>query len=172
MRQLKQAEAESFSSEQATEMTRILDLQAQWENHRDDPTKNVTTLHDLRIRQKAFEVFQTALKSYSVKYWNAHLPEPTQKTPDRLAIWCQVLRAVFLRADGVNPSNTMAKVYRLADRIADRLATEPVTRGPVNDLVSAVRELDGVIAWCDALTMLVHTHVALPAGDVPVKQAV
>jgi hypothetical protein len=153
MRQLNQAEAESFSNVQATEMARILDLQAQWENHRDDPTKNVMSLHDLRIRQKAFEAFQVSLRNYGEKYWNAQLPEMTQNTPERLAIWCRVLHAVFLRAEGVNPRHTLAKVYRLADRIALRLATEPVGRGSSNDSAGAAQELGAVIAWCDALVL-------------------
>jgi hypothetical protein len=163
MRQLNQAEAETFSPVQATEMARILDLQAQWENHRDDPTKNVMSLHDLRIRQKAFEMFQVALRNYGEKYWNAHLPEMTQNTPERLAIWCRVLHAVFLRAEGVSPRHTMTKVYRLADRIASRLSAEPVGRGSANDSAGAVQELDAVIAWCDAQVLPTQSDKFKPA---------
>ncbi len=153
MRQLNQTEVENFSPGQATEMARILDLQAQWENHRDDPTKNVMSLHDLRIRQKAFEVFQSALRIYGEKYSNAHLPEMTQNTLERLANWCRILHAVFLRADGLSPRHTMAKVYRLADRIALRLGKEPMVKESANDVVDAARELEYVIAWCDALIL-------------------
>jgi hypothetical protein len=153
MRQLNEADAERLSPDQATDLVRVLDLQAEWENHRDDPTKSALSLHDLRIRQKAFEAFRIALRNYGVKYWNAHLPEMTQNLLDRLVIWCRVLRAVFLKANGGNPTHAMAKVYRLADRFASRLAIEPVRREIANDVGGAVRELDVVIAWCDSLAL-------------------
>ena len=151
MPQLNEAEAERLSPDQAGEMIRILELQARWENHRDDPAKSTTSASDLHVRQRAFEEFQVALRKYGEKYRNARLPEPTQNMPDRLAIWCRALRVVFRRAEGGNPSQAMAKVYRLADRIALRMAREPVGRGKVDDLVSAAQELDAVIEWCDSL---------------------
>ena len=152
MRQLNEADAERLSPDQAAELIRVLDLQAEWENHRDDPTKSALSLQDLRIRQKAFEVFRMALRNYSVKYWNASLPEMTQNVLERLVLWCRVLRSIFLKASGGgNIVHTMTKVYRLADRFASRLGIEPVQRGTANDIADAVRELDRVIAWCDAL---------------------
>jgi len=157
MRQLSQIEVESFSPGQATELIHVLDLQAEWENHRDDPTKNVMSLNDLRSRQKAFELFRNAQRNYGEKYWNAQLPEMTQNTPERLAMWCRILHAVFLRAEGVNPGHTMAKVYRLADRIALRLRKEPVARGCGNECVGALAELGSVIGWCDALVVPAHS---------------
>jgi hypothetical protein len=45
----------------------------------------------------------------------------------------------------------MGKVYRLADRVAERVSKEKVARAAANDLAGAVRELDAVVAWCDAL---------------------
>ena len=77
--------------------------------------------------------------------------EPTQAMPDRLASWCRVLRVVFGKAEGESPAQVMGKVYRLADRIAARVAAEPVARGSAGDLPSAVQELGVVIAWCDGL---------------------
>ena len=85
------------------------------------------------------------------EYPGADVPEPTQAIPERLAVWCRVLRTVFGKAEGGSPAEVMAKVYRLADRIAARLSKEPVARTPATDLAGAVRELDVVIAWCDAL---------------------
>ena len=150
MRQLNEADAERLSSDQAAELIRVLDLQAEWENHRDDPTKSALSLHDLRIRQKAFEVFRMALRNYSVKYWDAPLPEITQNVVERLLPWCRVLRAIFLKANGGgHPLHSMTKVFRVADRFATRLGIEPVQRGTANDMMEAVRELDTVIAWCD-----------------------
>src|SRR5580700_4431605 len=128
MRQLNEADADRLSPDQAAELIRVLDLQAEWENHRDDPTKSALSLQDLRIRQKAFEVFRMAQRNYSVKYWNASLPEMTQNVLERLVLWCRVLRSIFLKANGGNITHTMTKVYRLADRFAARLGTEPVRR--------------------------------------------
>ena len=86
------------------------------------------------------------------KYQNARLPEPTQKMPDRLALWCRALRAVFQRAERGIPSEILVKVYRLVDQMAARLGKEPVAKGTVDDLAGAVRELDVVIAWCNGIT--------------------
>ena len=59
--------------------------------------------------------FQRELQEYSRNFRNALIPEPTQNVPDRLAIWCSVLRAVFRRAEGGCPAQIMTKVYRLVD---------------------------------------------------------
>jgi hypothetical protein len=107
---------------------------------------------DLKDRQKANDAYRAALREYGAKYPKAVVPEPTHSMPDRLSIWCRVLRAVFSKAESGSPVEVMGKVYRLADRIAARMEKEPVARTPANDLPSAVRELDVVIAWCDALT--------------------
>jgi hypothetical protein len=69
--------------------------------------------------------------------------------PDRLAVWCRVLRVVFRRAEGGTPARVMAKVYWLAARIAAKTGSEPVARTEAEDLTAAVRELDVVIRWCD-----------------------
>jgi hypothetical protein len=68
-----------------------------------------------------------------------------------LAVWYRVLRIVFGKAESGSPVEVMSKAYRLADRVAARVSKEAVTRTLVNDLAPAVRELDAVIAWCDAL---------------------
>ena len=152
MPQLSESAAEKLAPEQAAELVRVLDLQARWENHRDDPAKSAATFSDLQVRQKAFDAFQVAWRNYTTKYRDARIPEPTQNMPDRLVIWCRALRAVFLRADSGNPVQVVAKVHRLADRIATRTNKEAVSRTAAEDLPAAVRELDAVIAWCDGLT--------------------
>jgi hypothetical protein len=149
MAQLTQADAERLSPEQATELIRVLDLQARWENHRDDPTKSAASVTDLNVRQKAFDAFQTVLNRYASKYRLVRLPEPTQNMPPRLAIWCRAIRAVFQRAEGAHPSELMAKVYRWAARTAVRVGKEPVGQGTGEDLAGAVRDLDRVIEWCE-----------------------
>jgi hypothetical protein len=151
MSQLSEAEAERLSPGQATELVQLLDLQARWQNHCADPAKSAASAPELHVRQKAFDQFQSTLRLFGAKYRNAGLPEPTQNVPDRLALWCRVLRAVYRRAEGGNPTHVLAKVYRLADRLAARLGATPVGRGAAQDVAAAVRELDAVIAWYDAL---------------------
>ena len=160
MPQLTEAEAERLSAEQATKMVRVLELQASWENRRDDPKRVIGTLDDLHTLQKTFDAFQTAWRLYSSAYFNARLPESTQTVPDRLLLLCRALRGVFQRAEGECPVQVMAKMYRLADQIAARMGTEPVGRGRLEDLAGAVRELDGMIAWCKPL---------VPPSGRPVK---
>jgi hypothetical protein len=159
MPQMSERTAEALSPQQATALVHVLDLQARWENHRDDPAKSAGTFTDLQARQKAFEAFQVAWRNYAAKYRNACSPETTQNVPDRLAIWCRVLRTVFQRAETGNPTHAMAKVYRLADRIAARLQHDPLPRTPAETLTDAVQQLNAVIAWCEAQ----------PTTSVPVK---
>jgi hypothetical protein len=151
MTQLSERAAETLAPEQAAALIHVLDLQARWENHRDDPAKSAAAYADLQARQKAYDLFQVARRNYAAKYRNAAIPEPTQNVPDRLAIWCRALRAVFQRSESGSPGQVLAKVYRLADRIAARMAAQPVERTPAENPLTAVRELDAVIAWCDAL---------------------
>lgn len=150
MPQLSETAAEKLAPEQAAELVHILDLQARWENHRDDPAKSAASVADLRGRQQAFDAYRAAWRDYSAARRDARLPEPTQNVPDRLAVWLRALRAVFRRAETGNPAAVLAKVYRLADRIATRTGKEPVERLPADDLAAAVAALDAVIAWCDA----------------------
>jgi hypothetical protein len=149
MPQLPERDAEKLSSEQATALVRVLDFQARWAGLLAEKGQKTSDLH---ARQKANDAYQAALRDYSTKYRNASIPEPTPAVPERLAVWCRVLRVVFGKAENGNSADVMGKVYRLADRIAERMSQEPVGRTPSNDLVGAVRELDTVIAWCDALT--------------------
>ena len=149
MPQLSEAAAEKLSPEQATALARVLDLQARWENHRDDPAKSATSIADLQARQKAFEAFRAALREYAAAFGDDRLPEPTQNVPDRLAVWCRALRAVLVRAGGTGPALILGKVYRLADRIAARTGLPPVERVPAEDRAGAIDQLAAVIAWCD-----------------------
>ncbi len=154
MSQMSENAAEKLSPKQATALVRVLDLQARWENHRDDPAKSAASTSDLQARQKAFEAFRLALREYVAEYRDAQLPEPTQNVPDRLAIWCRTLRAVLWRAESGTPAMVLAKVYRLADRIAGRVGKTPVERASAAGLSEGVRELDAVIAWCETPTVL------------------
>ena len=152
---LTEARAKRLAPEQAAALLRVLDLQARWENHRNDPAISVADPVELRVRQKAFDAFQAALTGYAKTYRSDHFPEPTQKVPERLADWCRVLLAVFRHTD-IPAVHVIAKAYRLADRIATRLGKETVRRGEI-------RELDAVIAWCDEL--VTSGAVKIRSGD-------
>lgn len=149
MPQLSDSAAEKMSTEQVTALARVLDLQARWENHRDDPAKTATSTADLQMRQKAFEAFRAAMRDYVAAHSDSRFPEPTQNVPERLVIWCRALRAVFRRSEGPGSAFVVSKVHRLADRIAARMSLAPVERQPVIDREATVRELDAVIAWCE-----------------------
>lgn len=151
MTQMTERTAAELTPGQATELVRVLDLQARWENHRHESAADAGTSADLRARQRAHDQFQAAWQNYAAKHRASDYPQATQSVPDRLAAWCRVLRVVFRRAEGSSPSRVLATVYRLADRIAKRSAVGPVARGTVTDLAAAACELDAVIAWCDAL---------------------
>lgn len=147
---LTERDAEKLPPEQATALVRVLDAQATWDALLVDKQQKTGT-SDLKDRQKANDAYQAALREYGTKYPRAVVPEPPHAMPDRLGVWCRVLRVVFQRAKGGSPVEVMAKVYRLADRITERMSKEPIGRGAAEDLPTAVGELDVVIAWCDAL---------------------
>ena len=50
MFQLTEAKAEKFSTAQATELIRVLELQAGWENHCDDPAKSAVSNAEYSVR--------------------------------------------------------------------------------------------------------------------------
>jgi|GEM_PF-6635592 len=149
MPQLTKHDAEKLSPEQATAVVHVLDLQAKWDGLLAEQGHKTSDLH---ARQRANDVHLAALRGYSAKYGNANIPEPTHAVPDRLAVWCRILRVVFGRAETGSPVEVMGKVYRLTDRIAARMGKEPVTRTPATDLAAAMRGLEVVIAWCEALS--------------------
>ena len=49
MSQLNERAAEALTPGEATAVVRLLDLQARWENHRDDPDKSAASTADLRV---------------------------------------------------------------------------------------------------------------------------
>jgi hypothetical protein len=148
MPQLTERDAEKLAPEQATALVRVIDLQAKWDGLSAAKELQTTGLH---ARQKANDAYQAALRDYKAKHPKADIPEPTHAIPERLVVWYRVLRAVFEKAESGSPAEVMGNVYRLADRVAERMGKEQVARSPVTDLPGAVRELDVVIAWCDAL---------------------
>jgi hypothetical protein len=105
----------------------------------------------LPARQIANLSSRASLRVFGVMYPGAIVPEPTQAAPERLVLWCRVLRVVFAKSQSGDPVEVMDKAYRLADRVAERMSKEPVARTPADDLAGAVRGLDAIIAWCEAL---------------------
>ena len=147
--------AESLPPDQAAELARVMELQAGWENLRDDPAAANAHGPGLRERQRRYDAFRSGLSGYTARHRTADLPELTLSSPERVATWCRIVRAVCRRAaDGADaPTQVVAKAYRLADRIATRLKVAPADRedGPAG-MAGAVRGLDAIIAWCDGLT--------------------
>ena len=156
---MSESAAEMLDPAQAAELSRVIDLQARWENMRDDPARVGAgfSTPDLQGRQRAYETFRARLAAYTARYRAAQVPELTLNTPDRVGAWCRAVRAVFRRAEPVGvgsdrPTHAVEKAYRLADRIAARLKTSPLGReSPPDGIPSAVRDLDAVIRWCDGL---------------------
>jgi hypothetical protein len=107
--------------------------------------------------QTTFEAYRSALAAYSARYKSDAVPEIASSIVERVAAWCRTVRAVIRRAEGqagaVCPDHVVAKVYRLADRVAERSRVEQVARGSAPEgLWAAIRELDAVIRWCDGLS--------------------
>ena len=153
MSQLTEALAEALPPAQAAALARVIDLQARWENLRDNPGKPPSeyTAPDLHVRQKAYEAFRAARADYSTKFRAIDVPETSLNTPERVAAWAKMVRAVFGRADGGEcPAAAVEKGYRLADKIATRLKRIPVPRGPLATIADAVAAMGEVVRWCEA----------------------
>jgi hypothetical protein len=128
-------DADRLSPEQATALVRVLDLHARWDGLLVGKVQK-TSPTDLQTCQKASEAYQAALRDDSAKYRAAGVPEPSHAMPERLGVWCRTLRVVFGKAVCDCPTEVMGKVYRLADRIAERTSRGPVAMVPAADSVS------------------------------------
>ena len=153
MSQLTETIADALPPAQAAGLARLIDLQARWENLRDNPGKPPSeyTAPDLHGRQKAYEAFRAARADYTSRYRAIDVPETSLNTPERVAAWSRAVRAVFRRAEGGDcPAAAVEKAYRLADRIASRLKRQPVARVALASMGDAVAVLDEVVRWCEA----------------------
>ncbi|HEY3787517.1 MAG TPA: hypothetical protein VGL71_01625 [Urbifossiella sp.] len=170
MSQLSEAAIEKFPPAQAIGLARVIDLQARWENLRDKagrPASDYTTV-DLHGRQKAYEAFRVVRAEYASRYRAAEVPETTLNTAERVSAWCRAVRAVFLRAEsGDCPAAALEKAYRMADRIAVRVKADPVTRESLGNLADAIRALDSLIQWCDALTKMAAPKASAEYERIP-----
>jgi hypothetical protein len=142
-----------LSPEQAADLARVLDLQADWENHRHDAAGGASG-PGLRERQRRYEAYRAALAGYAARHRAVDLPELNLSTPERVAGWCRAVRVVCRRAgpDAGAPAQVAAKAYRLADRLAARLGVAPADRDDhAEGMGGVVAGLDAVVAWCDGL---------------------
>ena len=153
MSPLTETTAEALPPAQAAALARVIDLQARWENLRDNPGKPASeyTAPDLHGRQKAYEAFRIARAEYTGQFRAIDIPETSLNTPERVSAWCRAVRVVFRRAEaGDCPAAAVEKAYRMSDRIAARLKRQVIVRGAMANLTDAAAALDAVVEWCDA----------------------
>jgi hypothetical protein len=142
---------------QGAELTWLVDLEARWENLRDDSRRTLGTqaatreLHEL---QKAYEAFRSRLQAYNRRYASAHVPELLLNTPARLGKWCRAMRNLYLcvRDDPKChcPTSLMERAYRWADQLAARLCIDSFSRQPApGDIEATVQQLSALSQWCD-----------------------
>jgi hypothetical protein len=134
--------ARSLEPAQAAELVQVLELEAAWEGTMDPALRG--TVDNLRQRQAAFEAYRARLSVYLAAHKTNRVPEITPSGPERLGVWCQMIR-VLVASAGVPAETLAAKAYRMADRVAARTNQPPPER-----LSGGVLErLDAVIAWCE-----------------------
>jgi hypothetical protein len=157
--QFNEIAATRLSTTRATELGRVLDLQAHWENL--CAARIDSTVH-LQSIQKAFETYRLSLLDYSSGDRREITPEMSPTKPGRLGAWCRSVRAVLRQTAecGVSPTHVVAKAHRLADQIAARVKSEPVGRESPKDMVGAIRQLDLVIEWCEAIDTTARASVS------------
>jgi hypothetical protein len=143
---------------QAIELLLLVDLEARWENLRIyQPTAEKTpTLHELLQKQKTHETFFAKLGTYNKSHKPAHVAELLLNNPSRLRRWCRSMRDLVLQVQhdpqAHYPTHMLEKAYRRADRIADRMKKERITRAiPSTTIPGEIQELEDVARWCDNL---------------------
>ena len=119
----------------------------------EDSTAHLQGVH------RAFDVYRSRLLAYTGRDNGQAIPELALIKSTRLRAWCRTVRAVLLRADGpAIPTHTMAKAHRVVGRLASRFAIEPPATTGATDLAEAIRQLVGVIAWCEVLEQPPAAH--------------
>ena len=163
--------AERLSPIRAAELTRVLDLKCQWENMRVGSGYSTAHLHSL---QKAFDAYRNSMLAYTAGNRNEPIPDLSPSGPNRLRVWCRTIRVILSRSSSSDyPVHVVAKAHLVADRIADRMKSEPTPRETPTDLEGAIRQLDTVIAWCEAMEesnrQPAKVAVAAPAFEVGMR---
>ena len=177
MTETREAGVRNLQRAQALELFHLVDQEACWENLRrtsaPDPTVAATTA-DLLSRQRAYEVFRAKLVAYNKRYRPEHVPELLLNTPARLGKWCRRMRNLCLLVaqdpQCYYPAALVEKAYRCADRVCHRLNKDRVGRStPPGAIGDAIRDLDNVGRWCDALADIAPSGPSqLPPSSVPV----
>jgi hypothetical protein len=159
MPEMSKVPAGQLDPAQAAELSRLVDLEACWENLRKGPRPGpaaVSLTRDLTARQKAYDAFHDKLVAYNKRFTPAHVPELLLNTPPRLAAWCRTMRDLYHQVEqgpqGHCPVSLLEKAHGWADRMAARLnkdragpSTAPHTLG------AAIRDLEALAQWCDGL---------------------
>ena len=177
MTETREAGVRNLQRAQALELFHLVDQEACWENLRrtsaPDPTVAATTA-DLLSRQRAYEVFRAKLVAYNKRYRPEHVPELLLNTPVRLGKWCRRMRNLCLLVaqdpQCYCPAALVEKAHRCADRVCLRLNKDPVGRStPPGAIGDAIRDLDTVGRWCDALADIAPPGPPqVPSSSVPV----
>lgn len=149
-----------LSSAQAIELFLLVDLEAQWENLRVyGPAAKGTksTLKELHQKQKAHEAFIAKLTAYNKAYKPVHVPESLLNNASRLRKWCWRMRDLVLQIQSDPhshcPTHSLAKAYRWADRVADRMKKDRIERPALSTTIpTAIQELEELARWCDDLS--------------------
>jgi hypothetical protein len=144
---------------QATELSRLVELEARWENMRRTPARaqeTASTTQTLLGVQKAYDAFRSQLVAYNKRYTPAHVPELLLNTPSRLALWCRRMRDLYLELEDEPqihcPVHLLEKAYRSAERLSARLNTSFLARvAPPATIRAATETLMTLVQWCEAL---------------------
>jgi hypothetical protein len=145
---------------QAMELSQLVDLEARWENlriYQPAGAGTPSTLTELHQRQKAYEAFLAKLGIYNKAYKPAHVAELLLNNTSRLGKWCWTMHDLVLRIQDDPqahcPTHLLAKAYRWADRVADRMKQERIARpAPSTTIPAALQELETLARWCDNLS--------------------
>ncbi len=147
---------------QAIELSQLVDLEARWENlriYQPASAGTTSTLKELHQKQKAYEAFFAKLGIYNKAHKPAHVAELLLNNAPRLGKWCWSMRDLVLQVQNDPqahcPTHLLAKAYRWADRVADRMKRAPIAR-PAETLTiaAAIQELEDLARWCDELSRL------------------
>jgi len=150
--------AQNHSAAQMLELALLVDLEARWENLRDSqPIPSAAPLKELHQKQKAYEAFFAGLVTYNKGHQPAHVPELLLNNSRRLGVWCRRMRDLHLRVQNDSqahyPLHLLEKAYRWADRLAEKLKKDRITRPALAaNIPAAIRELDDLARWCDNLS--------------------
>ena len=157
MPEIKENALGNLPAAQAAELALLVDLEARWENLRKTPAPDAAAAKlDLEDRQKSYETFHAKLVAYNDRHTPAHVPELLLNTPSRLGAWCRRMRDLYLQVEhdpqAHRPAHLLEKAYRCANQMSVRLNKDLISRSPPPATIgAAIRDLEALAAWCDAL---------------------